>query len=217
MRVILIRHGETDWNQERIYRGRIDVKLNANGVKQAGIIGNRLSKLDIDAFYSSPLVRAFETTKIIASFHDKNVNVLDELTDIHFGDWQGLYKKDVMKKFSDVYQMWEKSPDMAEIPGAETLADVRKRLIAGFNKLLSVHQNGTVVIVSHGLTNKVALCEILGLDNSHFWKVKQDNGAINILKYTERGTKLFVMNDTSHLRSINDIVGDMIHLEDPLG
>jgi broad specificity phosphatase PhoE len=217
MRIILIRHGETDWNQERIYRGRIDVTLNANGVKQAGIIGSRLSKLDIDAFYSSPLMRAFETSKIIASYHDKHANVLDALTDIHFGDWQGLNIRDVMKKFPDVYQIWEKSPDMAEIPGAETLADVRKRLIAVFNKLLSVHQNETVVIVSHGLTNKVALCVILGLDNSHFWKIKQDNGAINIFKYTEHGTKLFLMNDTSHLRSMNDIIGDMIHLEDPLG
>ena len=217
MRVILIRHGETDWNQEKIYRGRIDVKLNTNGVKQAGIIGSRLSELDIDAFYSSPLVRAYETAKIIASYHDKNVNVLDELTDIHFGDWQGLAKKDVVKKYPDIYETWENSPDRANIPGAETLADVRKRMIDGFNKLLSVYQNRTVVVVSHGLTNKVALCVILGLDNSHFWKVKQDNGAINIFKYTEHGTKLFLMNDTSHLRSMNDIVGDMMILDDPLG
>ena len=217
MRVILIRHGETDWNQEKIYRGRIDVKLNTNGVKQAGIIGSRLSELDIDAFYSSPLVRAYETTKIIASYHNKNVSVLDELTDIHFGDWQGLAKKDVVKKYPDIYETWANSPDRANIPGAEPLADVRKRLIDGFNKLLSVYQNGTVVVVSHGLTNKVALCVILGLDNSHFWKVKQDNGAINIFKYTEHGTKLFLMNDTSHLRSMNDIVGDMMILDDPLG
>ncbi|UCB46161.1 MAG: histidine phosphatase family protein [Spirochaetota bacterium] len=217
MRVILIRHGETDWNQEKIYRGRIDVTLNTNGVKQAGIIGSRLSELDIDAFYSSPLVRAYETAKIIASYHDKNVNVLDELTDIHFGDWQGLAKKDVVTKYPDIYETWENSPDRANIPGAETLEDVRKRLIDGFNKLLSVYQNGTVVVVSHGLTNKVALCVILGLDNSHFWKVKQDNGAINIFKYTEHGTKLFLMNDTSHLRSMNDIIGDMMILDDPLG
>jgi broad specificity phosphatase PhoE len=217
MRVILIRHGETDWNKKKIFRGRIDVKLNDNGIRQAGIICDILGEVEIDAFYTSPLSRAQETSKIIASCHGKDVQALDEFTDIHFGDWQGLTRKDVMKRYPDIYRVWENRPDKAKIPGAETLTDVRKRITNGFKKLLSIDHDGTVAVVSHGLTNKVALCMVLGLDNSHFWKVKQDNGAVNIFEYTGHGTKLFLMNDTSHLRSINDIIEGMSNLEDPLG
>jgi len=85
------------------------------------------------------------------------------------------------------------------------------------SEILLRYSEGTVVLVSHGLTNKVLLCAVLGLDNSHFWKVKQDNGAINIFKYTKQGSKMFLMNETTHLRSISEIVEGMKTIENPLG
>jgi len=217
MRVLLVRHGHTDWNEEGVFRGRIDIKLNPEGRKQADIIGKRLQKVHLDAVYSSPLSRAVETAERIASLHSIEVQLCDELIDIDFGRWQGMKLADVRTQYPEVYRVWETAPQKVIIPEAETLEDVRARLLAGLKKIFYIHPESTVILVSHGLTNKVLICAILGLDNSHFWKVKQDNGAINIFKYTEKGTKLFLMNDTSHLSKIDEVIESMKYLENPLG
>jgi broad specificity phosphatase PhoE len=217
MRVILVRHGQTDWNEGGIFRGKIDVKLNPNGIRQAEIIGEVLKDVHLDAVYSSPLSRAFDTATAIARYHSLTVETCDAIYDIDFGEWQGLERSEVESRYPEIFQVWESRPEKVAIPNAETLSEVRQRLVAGLNEVLSRHPEGTVVIVSHGLTNKVLLCAVLGLDNSHFWKVKQDNGAINIFKYSAQGSKVFLMNETSHLQSIGEIVEDMKNIENPLG
>jgi broad specificity phosphatase PhoE len=217
MQVILVRHGQTDWNQEGIFRGRIDVKLNAAGIDEAGIIGAKLSGVDPDAVYSSPLSRALETARSIASFRDKRVTILDELVDFDFGAWQGLSREEAKARYPRVFAKWEKTPEKARIPGAETLDGVRKRVLGGLDSIRAAHPDGKVVIVSHGLINKVLLCAVLGLANSNFWKIKQDNGAISIFTYSSRGTKLVLLNDTTHLRSVDEIVAGMKSPENPLG
>ncbi len=217
MQVILIRHGQTDWNQEDIFRGRIDVKLNSEGMREAEIIGKALSKVRIDDIYSSPLSRAYETAKCIASFHNKEVVVQKEFIDIDFGVWQGLSKSEVKERYQKAFSKWERKPERVKIPGAESLDDVRNRTLAGVHAILSEYPEGIVIIVSHGLINKVLLCAVLGLSNSHFWKVKQDNGAVNIFKYTPHGSKVFMMNNTTHLNTIEEIVDRMKFLENPLG
>ncbi len=216
MRVLLVRHGQTDWNEEGVFRGRVDIGLNSRGRQQADIIGQRLRKVRLDAVYSSPLSRAVETAERIVSFHGKKVQLCDELVDIDFGRWQGLKQTDVRTRYPEVYRVWETAPQKVRIPEAETLDDVQARLLTGLKKIAHIHPDGTVVLVSHGLTNKVLVCAILGLDNSHFWKVKQDNGAVNIFKYTEHSSKLFLMNDTSHLRTIDEVVESMKYIENPL-
>ena len=217
MRVILVRHGQTDWNQEGIFRGRIDVELNAEGIQQARTIGEKLSKIAVDGIYSSPLSRAMETSEIIASFRNRAVQVLDELTDIDFGKWQGLSQPEAKERYPQIYTTWERRPEKVKIPDAETLDDVRIRVINGLNSILSDQPDGTVIVISHGLVNKVLLCAVLGLANSHFWKIKQDNGAVNVFKYTEHGSKVFLMNDTSHIRTMNEIIEEMRFIENPLG
>jgi broad specificity phosphatase PhoE len=217
MRVILVRHGQTEWNSKGIFRGVIDVELNKNGEQQARLTGEKLSRLCIDAVYSSPLSRSHKTAEIIASFHGHKVKVIESLTDMNFGVWQGLTRVQVKERYPEVFQTWEKRPDMVVIPEAETLSGVRKRIELGLKSILDGHDGRTVVIVSHGLIIKVLLCFVLGMGNSHFWKLRQDNSAINIFEYSKEGTKLFLMNDTTHLQSMDDIIESMRNLEDPLG
>lgn len=216
MRVILVRHGKTDWNEEGVFRGRIDVKLNECGIQQTKIIGEKLSEVQIVAIYSSPLSRAMETAEIIASFHNLHVKVLSEFIDIDFGRWQGLSMVEVKKRYPDTYLRWQKYPHRVMIPGGENLDRIRERVIHGLEEILSRHPEETVAIVSHGAVNKVLLCAVLGLDNSHFWKVKQDNGAINIFEYTKYSSKVFLFNDTCHLKSIKDILESMKSRTNPL-
>ena len=217
MRVILVRHGQTEWNSKGIFRGVIDIGLNENGERQARQTGEKLGQLRIDAVYSSPLSRADKTARIIASFHDRKVKTIESLTDMDFGVWQGLNREQVKERYPEVFQIWEKSPDKVKIPEAETLSGVRKRIELGLKSILNDHGRQTVVIVSHGLIIKVLLCVVLGMDNSHFWKLRQDNSSINIFEYSKEGTKLFLMNDTTHLQSMDEIIESMKNLEDPLG
>ena len=217
MRVILVRHGQTDWNESGIFRGRIDVKLNPNGIKQAEMTGEALKNVNLNAVYSSPLSRAFDTATAIARNHGLEVEVYEPITDIDFGEWQGLNRSEVESRYPGIFGVWLSAPEKAEIPNGETLSQVRQRMMAGLNRILTRDPEGTVVLVSHGLTNKVLLCAMLGLDNSHFWKVKQDNGAINIFKYSAQGSKVFLMNETTHLQSLGEIVEDMKKIENPLG
>jgi broad specificity phosphatase PhoE len=220
MIVLLVRHGQTDWNEEGVFRGRIDVKLNALGRRQAEIVGGVFSEIPLAAVYSSPLSRAMETAECIAGQQQPagiTAQPCSELIDIDFGEWEGMRSTEVRSAYPDTYRLWKRHPEKVRIPGAETLQDVRTRMVSGLHAVLSENADRTVALVSHGLTNKVMLCALLGLDNSHFWKIKQDNGAINIFKYTEEGTKLILMNETTHLRPISQIVKDVKNLENPLG
>jgi broad specificity phosphatase PhoE len=217
MHVILVRHGQTDWNRKGIFRGRIDVGLNQTGIGEARIIGEKLRNVDFDAVYSSPLARAFETARCIASIRRKEVAVLDDLVDFDFGAWQGLSREEVKAGFPALFEQWEKAPEKVRIPGAETLDCVRRRVLRALDSALSLHPEETAVFVSHGLINKVLLCAVLGLSNAHFWKIRQDNGAINLFTYSDQGTKLVLMNDTTHLASVERIVEGMKSPENPLG
>jgi broad specificity phosphatase PhoE len=217
MRVILVRHGQTEWNSRGIFRGLIDIELNECGERQARLTGEKLSSLEIESVYSSPLSRALKTARVIAGFHDIAVEVADELTDMNFGSWQGLSRDQVKDRYPDIFRTWEKSPHTVEIPEAETLSEVRKRIERGLKRILTNHGSSTVVMVSHGLIIKVMLCVVLGMDNSHFWKLRQDNSAVNIFEYAEEGTKLFLMNDTAHLQPVDEVIESMKNLEDPLG
>jgi broad specificity phosphatase PhoE len=217
MQVILVRHGQTDWNREGIFRGRIDVKLNAAGLKEAAVIGEKLRGTDPDAVCSSPLSRAMDTALRIASYRGKQVREIAEFVDIDFGVWEGLSRGKAKARYPKIFKKWEQSPERVKIPGAETLGEVRGRVLKGLDLVLAEHPEGVVVIVSHGLINKVLLCAVLGLPNSHFWKIKQDNGAINIFTYSARGTKLVLLNDTSHIKSVDQIIENNRSPENPLG
>ena len=217
MRVILVRHGQTDWNESGVFRGRIDVGLNQNGFKQAELVGEALNQVAVDAIFSSPLSRASDTAAAIAMQHDLEVRINKDFNDMNFGDWQELTRPDVENQYPDQFQIWLTAPQKTRIPRGETLAQVRRRLLSGLASLHNLYAESTVVIVSHGLTNKVLLCAMLGLYNEHFWKVKQDNAAINVFKYTGQSSKVFLMNDTTHLRSIGDMVEEMKEIENPIG
>jgi len=199
--IILVRHGETEWNVAEVFRGQIDIDLSARGVRQAELLAGYLSTSAIEAIYSSPLKRALKTAEIIANSHNLKVNVEPDLIDFNFGRWQGLSHQEVKEKDGDLYARWTAHPEKARMPGGETLADVRKRVIRVRNKVIENHR-GTIVIVGHRVVNKVMVCALLGLDDSHFWKIRQDTCGISIFTYQNEQFILTRHNDTSFLKSI---------------
>ena len=204
MRVILIRHGETDWNKEQVFRGRVDIELNQIGKEQARAVAEALKGVNIVAIYSSPLSRALETAKIIGSYLNLKPKVDAGFFDFDYGDWQGMPHREVEKHYPDLYKKWHEEPHKLTMPGGENLGDVRKRATRALSKLLLRYDNQTVAIISHRVVNKVLLCAVLGLGNAHFWHVKQDTCAINVFDYTQDGFTIYKLNDTCHLKPIED-------------
>jgi len=199
--LIIARHGETEWNVTEVFRGQIDLDLNETGIKQAELLAGCLSTSTIEAIYSSPLKRALKTAEIIARPHKLKVNVEPDLVDFNFGRWQGLSHHEVKEQYGELYAGWLHHPEQVQMPGGETLEDVRTRIIRFRNKVIESHR-GTVVSVGHRVVNKVIICALLGLDNSHFWKIRQDTGGISIFSYQNGQYTLTRHNDTSFLKPL---------------
>jgi broad specificity phosphatase PhoE len=201
MKLILARHGETVWNVEKIYRGRTDVNLDEVGIKQAELLGNYLSNWELEAIYSSPLRRALDTANIIARYQQPSVHIADGLIDFDYGEWQSLSEQEAKRLYPALHNEWHNSPHTVKMPGGESLEDVRSRAIEVVNDVVSRYQ-GSVILVSHRVVNKVLICSLLGLGNSHFWNIHQDVGGITIFNYVDGRFVLTSHNDTSHLREL---------------
>jgi len=200
--IILVRHGETEWNVAEIFRGRIDVDLNETGIKQAELLAEYLSNLKINAIYSSPLRRALKTAETIASCHKLNVEIVPGLIDFDYGEWQGVSHQEVKAKYKELYAEWLNSPDKVKMPSGESLSDVRGRAMGMVDSIIARHK-GTVVLVSHRVVNKVLICALLGLDNSRFWNIKQDNCGITTFAYENGRFILAEHNNTSYLKLLH--------------
>ena len=202
--IYLVRHGQTAWNREEIFRGRTDVPLDETGLKQAELAGEYLKEVKIDAIYSSPLSRALETAEKIARFHNLKVQPLEGIIDMSFGNWEGHAHQEIKKNDSETYRRWREEPHLVRLPGGESLDDVRVRSMAALEEVIRKHPGKALIIVSHRVVNKVLICGILGLDNSHFWQISQDPTAINLIQYRNGKYILSLMNETCHLKPLKE-------------
>jgi broad specificity phosphatase PhoE len=205
----LVRHGQTAWNREEVFRGRADIPLNEIGRKEALLTGQYLERVKVDLLYSSPLSRAVETAEAIARYQGKEVQISQGLIDIDFGRWQGVSHEEVKERYGDLYRQWNDTPHLVGFPRGESLEDVRERALRVIDEIVRDHADETLLMVSHRVVNKTVLCGLLGLDNSHFWQIGQDTGCINILEFGE-GFILRRLNDTSHLVAIE---GERIQID----
>ncbi|GAH63493.1 unnamed protein product, partial [marine sediment metagenome] len=167
----------------------------------AELLAEYLSDVKIDAIYSSPLKRALKTAEIIASYHKINVEIAPGLIDFDYGKWQGLAHQEVKDKYKELYTEWIKNPHQVKIPTGESLDDVGERAIGVVDNIIAKYK-GTVALVSHRVVNKVLICALLGLDNSHFWNIRQEPCGTTIFNYENRRFTLIKHNDTSYLRPI---------------
>lgn len=199
-RIYLIRHGQTQWNKEKIFRGRKDIPLNERGREEAQALANHLAGIEFKACYASPLGRAFETAEIVARPHGLPVQVDEGIIDINYGTWEGNTDDEVRKRFRSLHEKWHSAPHRVRFPQGESLIMVKRRALYALQGIRSKHPDGRVLVISHRAVNKVLLCAMLGLGNSAFWRVIQDNCAYNILILSQETSVVALMNDTCHLR-----------------
>jgi broad specificity phosphatase PhoE len=206
LRIILVRHGQTEWNagsgSGEHFRGRIDVPLNAAGRAQAQAVAERLAALEIAAIYASPLQRAKRTALPIAEARGLPVVPFEGLLDIDYGRWGGLAHTQVADEWPVLYAQWRSAPHQVQVPGGESLADVRRRVTAGLAEVVGCHHDEIVVMVGHQVVNKVLLCAVLGLENSAFWRIRQDTCCINRFDRDGEAFTLLTLNEVGHLPSL---------------
>ena len=198
-RIILVRHGETDWNKEGRYQGQIDTKLSQKGYEQARLLGKGLKNVAIDAIYSSPLSRAYETANSVALHHGLAIEVLDGLTEINHGKWEGLLSDEVRLEWGSLVDMWQNEPHQVLMPEGEDLERVQKRAVEALYKIVEENPGKTVLVASHDATNKALLSHILETELKNFWQLKQDNTCINVIERINDKWRLCLFNDTCHL------------------
>ncbi|MFH0847835.1 MAG: histidine phosphatase family protein [Chloroflexota bacterium] len=197
--IILVRHGETDWNREDVFRGRTDIPLNQTGVRQAKRVAIYLAKRKLDAVLSSPLKRAFATAELVAQPHKLAVEKNADLIDFNYGEWQGLSHDQVKEMYGELYQDWLDHPEQVTMPGGENLDDVRVRALWVIQQAVRRFPKGVVVFVSHEVVGKVIVYTLLGLDHSYFWNIHLDNCGVTTFLAEASRFILASHNETSFL------------------
>jgi len=149
--IYLIRHGETEFNRDGRVQGYTESPLSDLGVEQARRLRARLEGLAVDAAYTSPLSRAQETCRI--AMDGRGWEARAGLREIGLGEWEGKRAADLRREFPDQVKMWFRSPGQVRIPGAETMADFRRRVTGELDSIRAAHPDGTVVVIAHGGVN----------------------------------------------------------------
>ncbi len=201
-KLILVRHGETEWNRVERFRGRYDIPLNQMGQSQAEKVAKYIAAYwKPVGVYSSPLNRAVKTAEAIARVNQINVQLHPQLIDIDYGDWQGLNPEEVRSQWTEQAEKWYQHPDRAEIPNGETLAQVQQRAMQAVDEICSRHPMQDVVLVSHTVVNRLMLLAMLGTGLHRFWHLRQEPCAINVVEFTNQDFVIVSINDTCHLRT----------------
>jgi len=196
--LVLIRHGSTAWNKEYRYCGFTDIELNNKGKIQARRLRERLKSQGVDRIYTSDRKRAIQTAGII--FEGYDIEKIPDLREMHFGIFEGLTYKEILKRYPEIYKEWIENPFGTVIPSGENLDIFKKRVVRTFNKIIAKHPNQSIAIVCHGGAISIFITHIL--KTRDFWKYIPDSASLSILEVKDKKFKIRVFNDVRHLYGI---------------
>jgi broad specificity phosphatase PhoE len=203
LRLFLIRHAQTVWNRDRRYQGWQDSPLSEIGRSQAEAVGRALAKEPLKAVYASTLGRARDTAEAIAAHHGLPVRAEDAFREMAFGEWEGLAFDDCKAKDPDRYRLWADEPHRFCPPGGgETLDEVRRRVLAGLERLRAEHDDQSVCLVAHGISARIIILEALGLPLERIWSIHLASTGISELEFRADWTALHRMNTLVHLDAV---------------
>ena len=202
MNILLVRHGETDWNRDGRYQGRTDIPLSATGRSQVESLAQRLAHIPIDVAIASPLSRAKSTAQAILATRQIHLELEPALLEISHGDWEGKLASEIEHTHGPMFALWRTapSPDTPAGPGAETLSEVERRawpVIVNLCQRLQPTQ--TALVVAHDAVNRVLLCRILGMPLTRVWAFRQSAAALNAVSGPSiHELQVVRLNDSDH-------------------
>lgn len=202
LRLILVRHGETEWNAVERCQGWTDVPLSESGRVQADAAADALRQEPLAAVYSSDLQRAFETAERIAKPHGLPVQPREAFRELHHGELEGLTRQELFRDYGELLQRWMAAPADVEMPGhGESLRQVQERVWPALKEILAAHTDGTVVVVSHTLALRTLLARIIGLPLDNFRRFHLDTCGLTYVEVDGRfpGMVVRTLNAIEHL------------------
>ncbi|MFH8886672.1 histidine phosphatase family protein [Streptomyces californicus] len=195
-RLLLVRHGETEWHAENRYAGVTDVALTPRGHAQAADLGAWAARRGVDAVATSPLSRARLTAGPAAMALGLNIDVREELREVGFGWGEGRTVEEMAAEDPEAVRRFREDADSGAFPGSEPVADAAARATAALRDLARRHREGTVLVVAHNTLLRIALCDLLGLPLGRYRHVfpRLDNGAVTEIEIRATGTALCSLN-----------------------
>lgn len=201
-RIILIRHGETEWNRLHRFQGRSDISLNLRGHDQARALALALKNETITVIYSSPLERAVETALHIRRFHPSTPLIKEsELVEMDLGDFEGMEVQRWAAEHHDFRKIWKKNPAALAMPGGESLMDVQQRAVDTLDRISNLYApDSTLLICSHNFVIVSLLCYASKISLDQFRELRQDTAALNIIYKDGADFQVVKVNDCRHLQ-----------------
>jgi probable phosphoglycerate mutase len=208
-RLLLVRHGETDWNRQGRFQGQIDIPLNTTGRAQADAAGHFLATVSFERAYSSWMARPRQTAEaILASHPGVPLTTTAGLAEIGHGLWEGRLESEIAEGWPELLADWKRAPQTVQMPEGETIHDVWQRSLETWCRIAaSLGEQETALVVAHDAVNKTILCALLGLTPADIWAIKQGNGGVTVVDYPQGvgGTPVVAaLNLTSHLGGVLD-------------
>ena len=205
MKLIAIRHGETQWNIEAREQGHLDSALTPRGIQQARAVAERLRQVRCSVLYSSDLGRAMQTAEIISSATGVRITQDVDLRERNMGIFEGLTKEEMTQRFPAEYSDYRRIGQGFRIPRGESGQERLERSIRVLKAIAERHPHERIVAVTHGGFLMGFFEHVLGIAPGSGWRFKRQNAAYNSFEYVEGVWRLETWNDTAHLDQIGAI------------
>ena len=203
VRILLVRHGETDWNKVGRFQGRTDIGLNVQGKAQAKALSLALREEPLKAIYSSPMIRAMETATAINRYHKAPLLQNDDLMEMDLGDFEGLLGRNLRNEHPEFLSRWLEDAASVRMPNGENLAQVQERAWSVVEEIVENYHEGSILLCAHNFVILMILCRALGMAISDFRRLRLSVGAISIIEIGKGRNSVVCINDTCHLKGID--------------
>ena len=197
MQILLVRHGETKWNRELVFRGIRDIELSQRGRRQAELLAKHLKNFRIDAIFSSPLSRAVQTAQPSAEALGLTVEPEEAINDLNFGLWTGLSCDEVMEKYPQQFEKWRSNPLDMDFPEGDKVREARIRSFEWL-KEISRGEYGTIALVTHKVILKLLVLSILDAPERAYWQIQFGTCSVSSLNTKDGMFEISYLNDMHH-------------------
>jgi broad specificity phosphatase PhoE len=197
--LLLVRHGQSTWNQDRRIQGQLDPPLSDVGRRQAEQLGQRLAGREFAGFYSSDLKRAAETAQLVSEALNIAPKPMPELREIYLGQWEGLRTEDLAHRFPEAWASWAEEPNWDLVPGGEGSVAFEARVGQALDALFRRHPQGDVLVVTHGGVIQIALHHVVGRPGRGIFPFRIQNASVSVLERRNGRVVVSGVNDIGHL------------------
>jgi alpha-ribazole phosphatase/probable phosphoglycerate mutase len=203
----LIRHGEPAEEAHHRCYGSLDVGLSETGRKQMAQVAEYLEGEPwgepVAAIYASPRSRTLESARILGAVASCSIEVVEDLREIDFGDFEGLAYDEIAARYPDLYRRWMETPTEIQFPNGESFPAMRDRVLRAFDAIQREREGQTVAIVSHGGVNRILLAWALQMPDNCIFRLAQDYAATNLLELVDGLPSVQLLNRRSESRREN--------------